>query len=85
MSEKEIDRLRDATGRILDRMTAHEKECLRLHKDHQASIEGVREETARLGYRQRLIFYALGALLILELVGDGQLISWLIEHTDVGP
>ena len=84
MTADEITRLRDTTGKILERMDTHEKECLRLHLQHENSIRETRLDLARVARNQRWIIIGLAVVVIMEMIGDGQLLEWLISHVDIG-
>ena len=84
MSDPEIDRLRGTTGQILDRIAEHEKGCIRIGEQNRATMREMSIELSRVGRNQRYIIIGIVAVAVMEMIGDGNLLAWLLDHVDIG-
>ena len=78
------DQHREDIKEIFSRMDKHEKECVKLHCEHQHEIEKVSDSVERVSARQKLILWGMLALACIEIFGLRDFGSWLLTKLEIG-
>ena len=82
--DREQERVRDHLGEVFRRMEHHEKECIKMHNEHQRGIERLGEVVAAISRRQTWIIIAVFVVALMEILRDDSFLRSIWHTIDIG-